>query len=257
MNKIKKRLAAGESVIGTWLNSGSPIIGELLSACGFDFVCVDAEHSAVDIVESQRIFQAISSGNSDCESFVRLHGIDYSLVKRYVDAGATGIIGPLVNCKEDAELLVKATKYPPVGLRGVGFCRGNKYGLEIKTNVKEANNEVLVAVQIEHIDGVKRIDEILSVPEIDAVFIGPYDLSASMNITGEFDHPDFVEARNTILEACNRHKITPGVHVIQPDIEELSLRKKEGYRLLAYSLDITMIMKLALDGINSFKKENV
>ena len=124
-NSVRKRLKNGKPVIGAWLNSGSAIIGELMAQTGLDFITVDAEHSAVDLVETQRIFQAISSGNPQTENFVRLHGVDYSLTKRYLDAGATGVIGPLVTNADEAALLVKACKYPPIGKRGVGFCRAN------------------------------------------------------------------------------------------------------------------------------------
>ncbi len=125
---LRQRLRRGETVIGSWINSGSPIIAELMAACGFDFLCVDVEHSAVDLPQTQQLFQAIRSGHPDCAAMVRLHGVDYALVKRYLDAGASGVVAPLVRTREEAMLLVEATKYPPQGLRDVGFCRANAYG---------------------------------------------------------------------------------------------------------------------------------
>lgn len=132
---VKSRLKNGKPAIGAWLNSGSPIIGELMAQTGMDFITVDAEHSAVDLVETQKIFQAIRSGNPHTETFVRLHGVDYSLTKRYLDSGATGIIGPLVNNAAQARALVQACKYPPMGKRGVGFCRANEYGLKVEEHL--------------------------------------------------------------------------------------------------------------------------
>lgn len=218
-------------------------MAELMAACGFDFLCVDAEHSAVDLPQTQQLFQAIRSGNPECAPLVRLHGVDYALVKRYLDAGARGVVAPLVRTADEAELLVQATKYPPMGLRGVGFCRANEYGLRLADECERANDEILVVVQIEHIEAVENIDAILSVEGIDAAFIGPYDLSASMGITGQFEHSAYLTARDRILDACKRHQIVPGLHVVPPDVDQVKARKKEGYRFIAYSLDITILLE--------------
>lgn len=254
MNNLRETLLADKPVVGTWLNTGSPIVAELMAAAGFDFICVDVEHSAVDLPQTQQLFQAIRSGNSECAAIVRLHGVDYALVKRYLDAGARGVIAPLVRTKEEAELLVEATKYPPEGLRGVGFCRANDYGMRLADECKKANEEILLAVQIEHIEAVDNINEILSVDGIDAVFIGPYDLSASMGLTGQFDHPDYIQARDRILEACRHHNIVPGLHVVSPDPQQVIDRQAEGYRFIAYSLDITMLTTACQDGLREIRQ---
>ncbi len=253
MNSIKEKLDNGKQVVGTWCNSGSPIAAELLAAAGFDYICVDVEHSAVDLPETQRIFQAIASGNSNCSAVVRVHGVDYSLVKRYVDAGAKGVICPLITNKEEAEQLVQAVKYPPLGSRGVGFCRANRYGLDVESHFASANDDILTVVQIEHIDAVNQIDKILTVPGIDAVFIGPYDLSASMGLAAQFNHPTYLTARDKILDSCRNHSVVCGIHVVEPDPEQLKARVGEGYRLLAYSLDITMLLKSAQEGVAKFR----
>jgi 2-dehydro-3-deoxyglucarate aldolase len=249
MQNIRQALLRDQVVVGSWINSGSPIIAELMSASGFDFLVVDVEHSAVDLPQTQQLFQAICSGNPRCAPMVRLHGVDYALVKRYLDSGSRGVICPLINTAEQARLLVQAVKYPPAGLRGVGYCRANNYGITLQETVRKANNETLVAVQIEHIEGVRNLDEILSVKGIDAAFIGPYDLSASMGITGQFGHPDMMAARRKILEACKRHRVVPGIHVVSPNPQEVKQRIQEGYRLLAYSLDITFLTNACQCGL--------
>jgi len=254
MNNLKKSFQAGQAAIGTWLNTGSPIVAELMAAAGFDFICVDVEHSAVDLPQTQQLFQAIRSGNPDCAAIVRLHGVDYSLVKRYLDAGARGVVAPLVRTAEEAKLLVQATKYPPMGLRGVGFCRANDYGMRLADECDRANDEILLAVQIEHIEAVENIDEILSVEGIDAVFIGPYDLSASMGITAQFEHPDYLKARDAILDACRRHGIIPGLHVVPPQPDQVIDRHAEGYRFIAYSLDITMLTTACQSGLAKIRE---
>lgn len=251
---LRSRLRNGDTLIGSWINSGSPIVAELMAAAGFDFLCVDVEHSAVDLPQTQQLFQAIHSGNPSCETMVRLHGIDYSFVKRYLDAGARGIIAPLVRTPEEAATIVEAAKYPPQGNRGVGFCRANQYGLNLQKEFDRANDVNLVAVQIEHIDAVNNIDQIVSVPGVDAVFIGPYDLSASMGITAQFDHPDYIAARDRILESCMRHNIVPGIHVVAPDPDQVRARAAEGYRLIAYSLDITMLTTACSAGLQIIRE---
>ncbi|HRP04128.1 MAG TPA: aldolase/citrate lyase family protein [Opitutaceae bacterium] len=253
-SRLRKQLREGHTILGSWLNSGSPMVAELMASCGFDFLCVDAEHSAVDRPEAQRLFQAIRSGNPSCGSLVRLHGVDYAWVKRFLDAGADGVVAPLVRTAEEARILVQACKYPPAGLRGVGFCRANGYGLRVEEELVRANEDVLVAVQIEHVDAVAAIDSILSVPGIDAVFIGPYDLTASMGIPAQFTHPDYLDARAKILSACARNGIVPGIHAVSSDPEAAEKLIREGYRFVAFSLDITLIATACTTALTRLRK---
>lgn len=254
MRDIRKALQDGSVVIGSWINTASLIVAELMAACNFDFLTVDAEHSAMDVPQAQALFQAIRSGNPDCAPLVRLPDSAYASTKRYLDAGAVGVIAPLINSAAQAQELIRAVKYPPQGARGVGFCRANMYGTRFEAAVASANEQTLVCVQIEHIDGVQQIDEILSVPGVDAVFIGPYDLSASMGITGQFDDPRMLDVTERILSACQEHGVAPGIHVVQPDPEEVVRRIRQGYRLIAYSLDITMLAKACQDGLANIRR---
>jgi len=255
MNTFRNTLQSGGTLIGSWVNTCSTVVAELMAAAGFDFLTIDAEHSAVGLPQIQMLLQAIRSGNPQCAGLVRMAGNEYALTKQYLDAGAMGVIAPLINTAEQARQLVAAAKYPPQGRRGVGFCRANKYGLNLKENVVSANDQVLVCVQIEHVDGLRNIDEILSVPGVDAVFVGPYDLSASMGITAQFDHPDMIGAVGDILAACKKHNIAPGIHVVQPDTKEVLQRCSEGYRFIAYSLDITMLSNACCEGLAELKEK--
>jgi len=255
VKNLRRILQTGGSVIGSWINTGSPIVAELMATMGFDFLTVDAEHSAVDLPQAQLLFQAIRAGNTDCAPLVRLPGHDYAITKRYMDAGAVGVIAPLINSAEQAAEVVRAVKYPPQGGRGVGYCRANSYGLYLDEVVATANEQTLVCIQIEHVEGIRNIDEILSVPGIDAVFIGPYDLSASMGITGQFDHKEMVEARQRVLDACRAREIAAGIHVVQPNVDEAVRRFQEGYRLIAYSLDITMLTHVCRRGLSEIRRQ--
>lgn len=240
-------------VIGSWICSSSPAIAELMSMCGFDFLSIDAEHAPIGISKTFSLLQAIKSGNPDCKALVRMPGNDYDQTKRFMDAGADGVICPMINSKEEAERLVNAVKYPPSGKRGVGFSRSNAYGLNLEEAVKQDNDKSLVIIQIEHKDAINNLDDILSVEGIDAAIIGPYDLSASMGLTGKFDHPDMVEAIQRNLDICTKHNVMPGIHIVQPNPDEVESRIKQGYRFIAYSVDITMISSISKSIIKKFK----
>jgi len=251
---LKEKLSNGILVIGSWINSGSPIIAELMSFLGFDFLVIDVEHSAVDLPQAQILMQAIKSGNEKCFPIVRVHSTKYAIIKRYLDAGAKGIIAPLVNTEQQSMELVRGAKYFQEGMRGVGFCRANQYGVNIEEYLKKSNEETFLCVQIEHIDAVKNIDSILSVDGIDAALIGPYDLSASMGIAAQFEHPDYIKVRKSILEACKKHNIAPGIHVVNPNPEEVLKRVKEGFTFIGYSLDITIISTYLKSDLEKIKK---
>ncbi len=254
MRNLHKVLKAGGCVIGSWINSASPIVAELMASVGFDFLTIDTEHSAVGLPQTQLLFQAIRSGNPDCAALVRLPGNLYDVTKQYMDAGADGVIAPLINTAQQASELIGSIKYPPEGIRGVGYCRANMYGTDFDRAMAESNQHNLVCVQIEHIEAVSNIDEILSTPGVDAAFIGPYDLTASMGIVGQFDNPKTIAAMDRILDACLRHGVAPGIHVVKPNIEEVLTRIKQGYRFIAFSLDITMLATCCTSSLKAIRK---
>jgi 2-dehydro-3-deoxyglucarate aldolase len=239
------KMVSNVPMIGSWLCSGSPVIAELMALCGFSFVTIDVEHSPIDIEGTFRLMQAVKSANPECKAFVRVASANYSEIKRYMDAGANGIICPMINTKEEAQILVDAVKYYPLGKRGIGYSRSNRYGLDLKEAIENDNNRTFVCVQIEHFKAIDNLEDILSVPGIDAAFIGPYDLSASMGLTGEFNHPRMKQAISKVLDVCEKKNITPGIHIVDPDIGQVTARIDQGYRLIAFSVDITMISTMA------------
>jgi len=228
-------------IIGSWLNTGSTTVAEIMSGSGLDFVTIDMEHSAVSLESLIDLLRAIRSGNPNCKAFVRTPGKFSQDLKRYMDAGADGVIVPAVNETEETKKIVSAIKYPPEGLRGVGFARDNSFGMRLMDRLKDANDQSFICVQIENLKGLGCIDEILSVPGVDAAFLGPYDLSASMGIAGNFDHPDFINAISRFKQACEKNSVIAGIHVIQPNPQEVLQRIEDGYQMIAYSLDITLL----------------
>jgi len=228
-------------LLGTWVNSASGAVAELSSRSGLDFVTIDVEHSPVGLPEVFRLLQAIRAGSPACLGLVRIPGADPVLVRACLDAGADGVICALVNSAEEAERLVAATRYPPQGRRGLGFSRDNDYGRRAAGRAAADASDKLVAVQIEHTDALPHLESILGTEGVDAAFLGPYDLSASLGVPGRFEEPAYREAVAEIEEACRRHGVVLGRHVVQPDPDEVIAAFESGYRMVAYSLDITML----------------
>ncbi len=250
---LVENMRSGGFAIGSWISTVSPVVAELMAGAGFDFLTIDAEHSMADYLQVQQILQGIAAANPDCAGLVRTPGRGYDEIKRYMDAGAQGVIVPLVTHEDQAREVVRAVKYPPEGERGVGYCRDNQYGMNLEERVGCSNDKTFVCIQIEHTEAIRRIDSILSVTGVDAIIIGPYDLSASLGCTADFHHPDFLAAKKTVLEACIRHGIAAGIHVVQPDPEQMLQAHDEGYRFLAYSLDITMLNASCRAGLQTVR----
>lgn len=244
MNKVKQKLAAGQVSIGGWIQIGHPAVAEIMAKAGFDWIAVDNEHGIIDLETGMNLFNAMRAG--DVVPMVRVQENNEIIIRRWLDAGAMGVIVPMVNNAEQAKAAVAAAKYPPVGKRGFGYCRGNSYGREFDAYVKTANNDIVVIVQIEHIDAIKNIDSILKVDGVDGAFIGPYDLSGSMNLTGQINHPNVMKACDDMLAACKRHQKVAGIHVVLVDPEKIKAFIDEGFTFIAASLD-TVCLRYACE----------
>lgn len=248
---LKKRLAKKELTIGSWLQIGSPVVAEIMAQAGFDWLVVDMEHSAIGISEAQSLIQIIDLAG--CVPLVRLSSNDSTLIKRVMDAGSHGIIVPNVNSVDDAVSAVKAVRYPPAGTRGVGLWRAQGYGFDFEKYKKWQATESIVIVQIEHIDGVENLETILNTEGVDGFIIGPYDLSASLGIPGEFKHPDFKKALETVLEVSKKMRALMGTHVVMPDVSAVKEKIKEGYRFIAYGIDTLFLGQSCRDGLKEIK----
>ena len=253
-HKIKTKLSKREPSIGTWLSMAHPSIAEILAMAGYDWVVIETEHTAIDVSEVLRLIIAIEQRGSI--PLVRLAWIDPIQAKAVLDSGAAGVIVPMVNTKSDAELVVKMTKYPPLGYRGVGLARAQGYGVDFDKYVNHANDDTLVIVQIVHIDAVNNIDEILSVPGIDGTFIGPYDLSMSLGVPGQLTHPDVIAAKEKVLKATLKHGLTAGIHLVQPStaVSDCKIAIKGGYRFIAIGTDILFLGDSARSLQSSIRK---
>jgi len=237
----------GEPSIGSWMSMAHPSIAEILAMAGYDWIVIETEHTAIDVSEVLRLIIAIEQRGS--VPLVRLAWNDPIQAKAVLDSGAAGVLVPMVNTKADAELAVSMTKYPPLGSRGVGLARAQGYGINFDAYVTNANADTLLLVQIEHREAVENIEQILSVTGIDGVFIGPYDLSLSLGIPGNLNHPDILAAKQKVLSATLAHGLIAGMHFVQPQTAASDCQKaiSEGYRFIALGTDILFLGDSARD----------
>lgn len=251
--QLKAKLARSELTIGSWITLGHPAIAEIMASAGFDWLVLDMEHSVLELSEAQTIIQVLDG--QQCPAIVRLTSNHPDQIKRVMDAGATGVMVPMIKSADDAKAAVEAVYYPPVGKRGVGLARAQGYGAHFHEYRQWLKDNAVIVVMIEHVDAVRHIDSILSVPGIDAYIIGPYDLSGSMGQPGELDHPQVHQAIEQILDAGRRLDKPGGIHVIEPDPSALQQRIKAGFNFVGYSLDIRMLDTLCRRHLHTIKSQ--
>ncbi len=200
--KLREKWRRGEVPVGSGISFADPAISEAMANV-LDFVFIDMEHNALSLETVQSHIMAAQG--TDAAALVRVPWNDPVLIKPVLDIGADGIVIPLIRTAEDAKRAVEACMYPPDGVRGFGPRRPLKYGLIQDIDYcRKANESILVIPQIEHIDAVNNLDEILAVPRLDAVLIGPNDLSGSMGLLGQTTHPDVVAAIETTVQKCRQ-----------------------------------------------------
>ena len=234
--QLRNHLKQGELVLGTILSLNSPDVAEILSEIGFDWLFIDAEHSTLDPHHLGAIFQA-TGDTIPC--VVRIPALDEIVVKKTLDAGAAGLLVPQVHNAEQAKQLVKWGRYYPAGSRGLGFGRAQGYGLKVGEYLETANESILLSVQAESAEAVKNIESIVRVDGLDAVLVGPYDLSASMGLPGQIEHPDVKAAIQHVANVCKGAGMPVGIfgmtaEAVQPYIEQ-------GFRFIVAGVDTVML----------------
>ena len=241
-SNLRKRLKNGELVLGTILSLNSPDVAEILSGIGFDWIFIDAEHSTLDPQNLKALFQAVGD-STPC--VVRIPLLDEIVVKKTLDAGAAGILVPQVNTAEQAEQLVKWGRYYPQGSRGLGFGRAQGYGLKVGEYLETANEKILLSVQAESAEAVKNIESIVQVEGLDAVLIGPYDLSASMGLPGQIDHPDVQAAIRHVADVCKGAGMPIGIFGMNADAVRPYI--EQGFTYIVAGVDTVMLGNAASD----------
>lgn len=239
--EIRAMMREGKATVGTWLQFPSANVAEVMGASGYDWVAVDMEHGAFTRAVLPDVFRAIERGGST--PFARIAQAELRPIKDALDSGAQGLIFPMIESREQLDRAISLSLYPDAGgSRGVGYSRANMYGRDFDAYRENAAKDVLLVAQIEHIRAVSQLDGILSHPRLDAIMVGPYDLSGSMGLTGQFDHPDFVAVMDRINESCQRHGMAMGNHVVQPEPERLAKCIADGYKFIAYGIDAVFLL---------------
>lgn len=231
---IRSRLHSGGNSIGSWMQIPHPSVAEIMGQAGYDWVAVDMEHGAVAVHQLPDLFRALELGNT--LPLARIAHGQPKDCKQALDAGAGGIIVPMIESAAQLIAVRDACRWPPAGTRGVGFSRANLFGKHFEEYRAEAQAPLLVAM-IEHHRAVAELEAILAVEGLDAILIGPYDLSASMGLTAQFEHFDFCATMERIRTLAAAKAIPAGIHVVAPSPHELQQRLDEGYRFIAYSID--------------------
>lgn len=241
------RLRAGRRLIGSLLSLKSPEIAETLAGLGYDWLFLDAEHGAFLPHDTQAVLQAAAP----CPCIIRVPAADEIWVKKALDIGAAGIIVPQVNSVEEAVNILRWAKYSPEGSRGVGIGRAHKYGIEFEETITNANENTAVILQAESKQAIDNIDEILKVKGIDAILIGPYDLSASLGKIGQVTDPEVVDAINHIHNACQKANVQTGIFGVSAEAVKPYMEK--GFNLITVGVDTVFLSKSASEALNDLR----
>jgi len=242
-NWVKQRLAAGEPAIGSWITIAHPTVGEVMAQAGFDWLAIDMEHGVVGVESVQTLCQAMSG--TPTVPLVRVPWNDQVIIKQVLETGVQGMVIPQVRTAEEARAAIAAAKYPPAGIRGIGCQRPAGFGAWFHEYLQKSNDNLVIIVQIEHVQAVENLHEILAVKGIDAILIGANDLSASMGLLGQPTHPEVVKVIEKIHAAACAAGVPPGIIAASPD--DANKRIAQGYKFIGIGLDVGFLSTACRD----------
>ena len=239
----RKLFPSAGPVFGAWTSIGHPSITEIVANAGVDFIGIDLEHSAINHEQAQRIMAAAQAVGVACLPRAASHHGEH--IRRLLDSGADGIIVPNVSTCHEVEQIIGWCKYPPLGKRSYGVARAHGYGFTFDAYVRAWNDRSTLLIQIESIQAVDVVDALLAYEPIDGVLIGPYDLSGSLGIPGQLEHPLVTQACARVLEACQRRGKACGTQLIEPAEESVTAALEAGYRFVVLASDVFVLWKWA------------
>lgn len=250
MNKIsenraalKQRLRNRERMFAGWVSYAHPSITETFARAGFDFMAIDMEHSTISLAEAQRIIAASQSEGVPCLPRPVSHSNDW--IKPLIESGADGMLIQMVNRPDQVQPLIDDIKYPPVGKRSYGVNRAQAYGFDFDKYINDWNNESIFMIQVESIEAVENIDELLAFDEIDAVMIGPLDISGSLGVPGQTSHPLVLEASRKVIAACEKYGKSCGTQVADSTPESVQALFDLGHTYAILGSDLFVLWKWA------------
>lgn len=235
MTKLKEKFDTGTDIVGAWLSIGHPTVAEVTAAQDFDFVLIDTEHTPLGLETVENMSRGVDADDGDTQTVVRVPSNDPTRIKRVLDIGVAGVMVPMVESAAEAEQVVEAVRYPPSGIRGVASGRAAEYGDDFKEYVESANGSIFTVVQIETQTGLDNADEIAAVEGIDAVFVGPADLSANLGVFGEWNSDRLTAAIEDVLAAGSTADVPVGTLVVDP--KDIEIRVEQGFDYLIVGKD--------------------
>jgi len=248
---LKERLKNGETVMGTWSIIPSPSLVEAIGYSGIDFIVIDAEHGPVSMESAENLIRAAEVAGMS--PVIRVPTNEAYLILRALDIGAYGIQVPHISTKREAELVVEYSKYYPLGKRGLSpFTRAAKYGFDIDNHVAKSNNNTMTVINIEGIEGIKNLEDITSVPNLDVIFIGPYDLSQSLGKPGQVEDPEVISLIKSSVRIAKARGLVCGSFA--KDIKYLEILVDCGIQYITYKIDSSVITSAYRNINNSFLK---
>ncbi len=251
-NTVKQKLARGETSIGTMIFEFSTTgIGRISAEAGAEFLIFDMEHTSWSIETIRGLIATTRA--ADTVPMVRVPATQYHLMSRPLDAGAMGLMVPMVETAEQARVVVQSAKYPPVGGRGCAFgvSHDDFSGGDVMAKMTSANEQILLMPQIETVTGVENCEAIAAVDGVDCLWVGHFDLTASMGIHAQFDHPDFLAAIDRVVAACNANGKVAGI--MAGNVEVGKQWAAKGFRAIAYSGDLWIYQQALAEGIAALK----
>ena len=253
MSELKTKLKNGGLVIGTMISEiRNPNLVYMLAQCGFDFFIIDNEHGAYSPETISNMIAAARGARISV--VVRIPEIRREAIMKPLDSGAAGLLVPMVNTADQAKEIMRYAKYPPMGERGVALSRAHSsYGRPNATEyLNQANQTTFIAVQAESPQAIENLESIASTPGVDAIFVGPADLSVGMGIPGQITHPKEVEAIETVLAICQKHAVVPGIHMSKRETLKDWIRR--GMRFVTYSSDVDLLARAAQESLAHLRK---
>ena len=241
--QLKQALRGRKLTVGSWLTFSDEAPAEIMARAGFKWLVVDMEHAPLGIAEAARLIRVISLAG--LPALCRLPANDPVIAKQVLDAGAAGILVPMVDSAASARRAVDAAYYPPGGTRGVGLARAQEYGSGLERYRREAPDALVVIAMIETQAGLEAVEAIAATPGLDGLLIGPYDLSASLGHTGELHHPEVRAGAQRVQEAARAAGLACGMHVVHPSLASVQAAVRDGYTFLALGVDMILLAEAA------------
>jgi 2-dehydro-3-deoxyglucarate aldolase len=236
---LKKKLQARELVFGSWVSFSHPSITEIFTAQEFDFHAIDMEHTTISLEQAQRIIAASQASGVPCLPRPVSHSNDY--IKPLLDSGADGIIAPLIHDGDLSQGIIDLLKFPPLGKRSFGVNRAHGYGSTFDSYLASWNSTSVYIAQIESITAVDNIESILSNPALDGVMVGPYDMSGSLGVPGQIQHPKMLEAEAKVIAACKKANKSCGTQIADFSSANIEAALAKGYTFIIASSDLFVL----------------